>query len=199
MSTSGESADQVVRMSLHGVEVAARITGSGAKNLAVMLYAIMRDQQRTKGKVRMESMLRSGKELKVFTLNKTDLAVFCREARRYGVLYCVVKDKNSAAKAADILVRAEDASKINRIIERFGLSSVAAADIEPEEANQNPTRNRDRKKSPSVRTSGSRDQADTFSDEASARRPSVRQTLRELRQARERLSPVWELGDREAR
>lgn len=199
MSTSGESADQVVRMSLHGVEVAARITGSGAKNLAVMLYAIMRDQQRTKGKVRMESMLRSGKELKVFTLNKTDLAVFCREAKRYGVLYCVVKDKDPAAGAADILVWAEDASKINRIIERFSLSSLATADREPEEANQNPTRSRDPKRSPSVRTSGSRDLDDTFSDEASARRPSVRQTLRELQKARERLSPVWELSDRETR
>ena len=198
MSTSGESADQVVRMSLHGIEVAARITGSGAKNLAVMLYAIMRDQQRTKGKVRMESMLRSGKELKVFTLNKTDLAVFCREARRYGVLYCVVKDKNSAAQAADILVRAEDASKINRIIERFGLSSVSA-DREPEETSQNPIRSRDRRRSQSVRTSGRRDRTDTFSDDMDNQRPSVRQTLRELRQARERLSPVWELGDREAR
>ena len=125
--------------------------------------------------------------------------MFCREAQRYGVLYCVVKDKDLAAGAADILVRAEDASKVNRIIERFGLSSVTAADIEPEEANQNPTRSRERRKSPSARTSGSRDPADTFSDDMDNRRPSVRQTLRELQKARERLSPVWELGDREAR
>ena len=199
MSTSGESADQVVRMSLHGVEVAARITGSGAKNLAVMLYAIMRDQQRTKGKVRLESMLRSGKELKVFTLRRSDLAVFCQEAKRYGVLYCVVKDKDPSARVADILVRAEDASKINRIMERFGLSSVAAADREPEGTSQNPTRSRDRRRSQSVRTSGRRDRTGTFSDDMDNRRPSVRQTLRELRQAKERLSPVWELGDREAR
>jgi hypothetical protein len=179
--------------------VAARITGSGAKNLAVMLYAVMRDQQRTKGKVRMESMLRSGKELKVFTLRRSDLAVFCQEAKRYGVLYCVVKDKDPAAGAADILVRAEDASKINRIIERFGLSSVAAPDREPEEPEQNPTRSRDMRRSQSVRTSGRRDRTGTFSDDMDNRRPSVRQTLRELRQAREWLSPVWELGDREAR
>jgi len=46
MNTSGEVADQIVRMSLNGVEVAAKITGAGAKQLAVMLYAIMKDQKR---------------------------------------------------------------------------------------------------------------------------------------------------------
>jgi hypothetical protein len=45
MNTSGEAADQIVRMSLNGVEVAAKITGAGAKQLAVMLYAIMKDHQ----------------------------------------------------------------------------------------------------------------------------------------------------------
>ena len=43
---------------------------------------------------KLENMLRSGKELKVFTLRKQDLQVFCREAKRYGVLYCVLRDKN---------------------------------------------------------------------------------------------------------
>ena len=33
MNTSGEAAEQIVRMSLEGFEVAARITGAGAKTL----------------------------------------------------------------------------------------------------------------------------------------------------------------------
>lgn len=40
MNTGGEAAEQVVRMSLNGVEVAAKITGEGAKQLAVLLYTI---------------------------------------------------------------------------------------------------------------------------------------------------------------
>ena len=129
MNTSGEVADQIVRMSLNGVEVAAKITGAGAKQLAVMLYAIMKDQKKTRGKMRMESMLRSGKELKVFTVKKEDLQKFTTESKRYGVLYCVLQDKNSNDGITDIMVRAEDASKINRIFDRFKLATVDTASI----------------------------------------------------------------------
>ena len=37
MSYSGEAADQVVRLSLNGVEVAAKLSGSAAKQLAIMI------------------------------------------------------------------------------------------------------------------------------------------------------------------
>ena len=38
MNTGGEAAEQIVRMSLEGFEVAAKITGAGAKNIAILLY-----------------------------------------------------------------------------------------------------------------------------------------------------------------
>ena len=66
MNTSGEAAEQIVRMSLEGFEVAAKITGAGAKNIAVLLYSILKEEKKTKGKARLTNMLRSGKELKVF-------------------------------------------------------------------------------------------------------------------------------------
>ena len=34
MNTGGEAAEQIVQMSLEGFEVAAKITGAGAKNIA---------------------------------------------------------------------------------------------------------------------------------------------------------------------
>ena len=43
MNTAGDAAEQIVRMSLNGVEVAAKITGTGAKELAMMIYAILKD------------------------------------------------------------------------------------------------------------------------------------------------------------
>ena len=66
MNTGGEAAEQIVRMSLEGFEVAAKITGAGAKNIAILLYSILKEEQKTKGKARLTNMLRSGKELKVF-------------------------------------------------------------------------------------------------------------------------------------
>lgn len=129
MSYSGEAAEQVVRMSLNGVELAAKITGVGAKHLAVMLYAVLKDQKKTKGKVRLASMLRSGKELKVFAVRTDELQRFCQEAKKYGVLYCVLRDKNADDGLTDIMVRAEDAAKINRIFERFKLATVDVAAV----------------------------------------------------------------------
>lgn len=132
MSYSGDAAEQVVRMTLEGAEVAAKITGAGAKEVAVLLYAILRDQKKTKGKTRLTNMLRSGKELKVFAVKDTDLQRFCQEAKKYGVLYCVLKDKNANDGITDIMVRAEDASKINRIFERFQLATVDLGSVKSE-------------------------------------------------------------------
>ena len=124
MSYSGEAADQVVRIALEGTEVAVRLAGSGAKQLAILLYAVLKDQKRTKGKMRLTSMLRSGKELKVFAVRDRDLQKFCTEAKKYGVLYTVLKDRDANDRLTDIMVRAEDASKINRIFDRFKLATV---------------------------------------------------------------------------
>lgn len=132
MSYSGEAADQVVRLSLNGVEVAAKLSGSAAKQLAIMIYAILKDQKKTKGKIRLTNMLRSGKELKVFAVKDGDLQKFCEEAKKYGVLYCVLKDKNASDGITDIMVRAEDAAKVNRIFTRFGLATVDLASLKTE-------------------------------------------------------------------
>lgn len=131
MNSGADAAEQVVRMSLEGVEVAAKITGVGAKNIAILLAAVLKEEQKTRGKSRMTSMLKSGKELKVYSIRQKDLATFAKEAKKYGVLYCVLKDKNSKDENAivDIMARADDASKIQRVTERFRLTAVDRASV----------------------------------------------------------------------
>ena len=132
MNTSSDAAEQLVRISLNTVEVAAKITGSGAKNVAVMLYAIMKDQKQTKGKTRLNNMLKSGQPLKIYAVRDEDLQKFCTEAKKYGVLYCVLKDKNAEDGMTDIMVREFDSAKINRIFDRFNLANVDMASIKTE-------------------------------------------------------------------
>ena len=127
-----DAADQIVNMTLKGIEVVAKISGAGAKNLATYLYAVLKDQKKTKGKARLQGLLRSGKELKVFAVKNEDLRKFTQEAKRYGVLYCALRDKRDLDGMCDIMVRAEDASKINRIVERFKLATVDTASIKSE-------------------------------------------------------------------
>ena len=133
MTTGGETADQMTRMTLQGIEVAANVAlkagGMASKSLAAMLYAILTDKKKVKGKARLNSMLKSGKELKVFAIHHNDLKVFCQEAKRYGVMYCVLKEKNNTDGVCDIMVRAEDASKISRIVDKFELATVDAKTI----------------------------------------------------------------------
>ena len=75
MTNGGDAAEQMVRLSLEGVEVAAKLTGSAAKSVAVMLAAALRQEGKTKGKARLNSMIRSGKELKEFSLQEKDMKI----------------------------------------------------------------------------------------------------------------------------
>ena len=132
---SSDSAEEVVRISLEGMEVALKIAGTGAKNMAVMIYTIMKDKQQTKGKTRLTNMLKTGKPLKIFTIRAEDLKKFSQEAKKYGVLYCALADKKNSKidGMVDIMVREEDASKMNRIAERFNFRDVASIKRELEQ------------------------------------------------------------------
>ena len=118
MNQSSDAAEQIVRMSLEGFEVAAKVTGSDAKNIAVLLYTIMKNKEQTSGKSKLSSMLKSGKPLTIFTIKKDDLAKFQQEAKRYGILYCALVDKKDKSKdgIVDIVVMKEDSSRINIIV-----------------------------------------------------------------------------------
>ena len=128
MNTSGEAADQVVRMSLEVGEAALKISGTGAKHLAVMLYTVLKEKKKTKGRVRLETLVKSGRPLTVFSVKESDLKQFVQEAKRYGVLYCAVRNpRGSSDGLVDVIVKEEDAPRINRIVDRFQFASVTEA------------------------------------------------------------------------
>jgi hypothetical protein len=139
MNHSGDAAEQIVRMSLEGVEVAAKITGAAAKEIALLLLAALKSPEqgagglKPRGRARHESMLKSGKALEIFSVRESDLRTFVREAKNYGIVYCVLRNaKHSPDGLCDIMVKADDAPKINRIVERFKFASVDKAKIESE-------------------------------------------------------------------
>lgn len=136
MNHSGDAAEQIVRMSLEGVEVAARITGTAAKEIAILLIAALKNKNSTlkpKGKARLTSMLKSGKPLEIFSVKESDLKSFAQGAKQYGIVYCALRNtKNSPDGLCDILVKADDAPKISRLVERFKFATVDRAKIESE-------------------------------------------------------------------
>lgn len=128
MSTSGEAADHIVRMSMEVGEAALKISGAGAKHLAVLLYAVLKEKKKTKGRARLETLVRSEKPLTVFSVKENDLQKFVHEAKRYGILYCAVRaPKRNRDGMVDIMVKEEDAPRVNRIVERFQIACVSEA------------------------------------------------------------------------
>ena len=85
MNYGEDAAEQVVRMSLEGMEFTLRIAGAGAKNLAAALMVYAKEGQKSMGKIALSNMLKSGKELTVFSLPEQDLKSFTREAKKYGL------------------------------------------------------------------------------------------------------------------
>ena len=134
MNHSGDAAEQIVRMSLDGIEVVARITGAAAKEIATFLVAALKNKNsnlKLKGRARLASILKSGKALEIFSVKDSDLQKFVEGAKEYGIVYCVIRNKNRDGMC-DIMVKADDAPKITRVVERFEFATVDKAKIENE-------------------------------------------------------------------
>lgn len=131
MNTAGDSAEQIVRLSLEGMEVAFKIAGEGAKNIAVMICAMMKEKKQTMGKTRLTNLLKTGKELKIYSFKAEDLKKFSQEAKKYGILYCVLANKRNDKidGIVDIMIKEEDAPRVNRIAERFKFADIDRASI----------------------------------------------------------------------
>lgn len=131
---SSEAAESIVKMSLEGMEVAARITGAGVERIAIALLAMAKQKQMSKGKTNLNNMLKSGNPLQIFSLKQDELKKFHDESKKYGILYTALIDKKhpDTDGLVDIMVRQQDAIRVNHIFERFKLSAVNLADIRTE-------------------------------------------------------------------
>lgn len=125
MNYGADAADQIVRYSLDGVEHTLRISGTVAKNLAIFIAAVMKDQKKTRGRTRMERMLRERKPMKFFSVPKDRLREFAQEAKSKGLLYVIIRDKKHP-DLSEIMVFAEDAAKVNRVLDNMQLDYVKA-------------------------------------------------------------------------
>lgn len=138
MSISSDSAEQLIKLYFEGAEFVLKITGSAVKNIIAALYAMSKDTKTSKGKTRLANMLKNDKEIKIFAVKKEDMKIFAKQAKSYGILYCtLINNKNkNFDNMVDIMVKAEDAPKINRIIERFNLTTVDKGKIIQDEIKQ---------------------------------------------------------------
>ena len=133
MDISGEAAERIVRISMDGAVETIKLSGEGVKLLAAAVAKAVREDNRTSGLMQLRNMLKSGKELRVFILTQEQFESFRGEVKRFGVTYCVVRDKDGGPESpVEIMVKADDSSKVQRIFERLKFAEVSTEDIEAE-------------------------------------------------------------------
>lgn len=136
MNTSADAADQVVRMSLNGAEVALKVTGKGAEKAAVLIFRALKsaknESTRTKGAIRLANLARSGKKLDVTEIMDIDLKKFCIEAKKYGILYTILKDRNRTDGTTEIMYKSEDKEKLGLIFDKLNMATYDTAEVQNE-------------------------------------------------------------------
>ena len=181
MSTSGETADLMVREGIQITESAVKLAGLGAKNLAALLIALANDNQKLSGKTNLKRLIHDGEELTIFSVKREDLKGFQMEAKRYGVLFYPIVNKVEKTGTVEIMAKAKDAKQLNRIFERMGYPAQVREDAVVKKENA---------RAPSESSLKERGTGARVSMEATMEkpdeRPSVRSRLMALQAAAER-------------
>lgn len=186
MYNGGEAADQMVSYAFKGGEVVLRLSGAAAKNLAVYLTALLKQGGPSKGKTTLKRMIADGKELTVQRIDADQIPYFNAMAKKYGVMFVAVRDKQNLDGKCDIMFRLEDSARVNRIFDRLAISEhpdvahIKSEIIRSKEERKNPqkARNRsDKGPSPSARTSPTR-------SDTGETKPSVRKALQAIKKTR---------------
>ena len=157
---------------------AIKLSALGIKNALALSLAYAKENPKVKGKTSLDRLLREGKELKIIALQSKDVGQFKELAKQYGVLFAVVKDKAQNEKV-DVMFKAEDVSKLNRIYEQLGyaIPKVTTAD---------------RKKDPTRRQSDSSLLTRGKNPLDIDPRPSVRATIMKLKNAAQKAAQAQE-------
>lgn len=131
MNTS-DPAEQIVRITIDEMVVFLKVAGELSKNAIAMLNTICKDREQTMGKTTLKNMLKTGSGLKLYSIDAKDLKTFSKEAKNYGILYCALtsKQEEKIDGTVDLMVREEDAARVNRIAKRFNFSTVDITAIE---------------------------------------------------------------------
>lgn len=130
MNTESEAAsvvaNQVIHIVVEGFEMILRLSGKGVKELATMLYVAFKNHegQDTPGKQKLAKILQTGTP-RIFDLPKDETKNFAKEAKRYGISYCVLKPSKLEDKTKfEVIVHQEDAERVSRIMNRVHTATV---------------------------------------------------------------------------
>ena len=93
MNSSGEVADLMVKEGIQITESSVKLMALGAKNLAAIIIALI-NEDKLQGKTSLKNLLKAEKPLCIMQIKEDNLKSFKSEAKKYGVLFTAVSDKD---------------------------------------------------------------------------------------------------------
>jgi len=134
----GEAADQVVRMMLSGTEVAVRLGGSALRNLLALTLALAKNRKTVSGKLNMRKMLHETRDLRRFPMTPEQYKKFSKVAKKYKLLYSVIRDKDGHGKIMDVILPVTELDRANAIFDRILYTTPPEPEGEPALGRQAP-------------------------------------------------------------
>lgn len=121
----GEASEQVMRLALQGGEIAVRLGGTLAKNIAAMMLALYKNHKMLYGKKNLSRMLRNDlRDIRKFPMSMEQFKAFQKISPKYKVLYAAIGNRGRAAKrpgaVIDLMLPIEEIGRANMVFERIG-------------------------------------------------------------------------------
>ena len=108
-----------MKMYLNGAEIMIKLSGSALKNLLAFLLAVSKEHKKLYGKVNMGRMLQETRDLRTFTMTEKQYKAFKSQAKKQGILFAAVTDKDNKGKVMDVILAATEVDRANVIFERI--------------------------------------------------------------------------------
>lgn len=123
-----EPAEQMVSVMFQGIELTLRLGGEGVKTLAQLIYASTQKESnlnmRSGRVMQIAQLLRENKPLTTDTIPLKEVPQFKKLAKKFGILYAIVKDTKSKDKTCTVIVKDEEASLLKDVLDTMGLKGV---------------------------------------------------------------------------
>ena len=179
MDVSAETADLVVKESLQATESAAKLLGSGVKNVAALLLAIAKDNYKVVGKTNSKRLARDPAPAEVIRIKKEDMGQFQKLAKEFGVLFFFAQKKGNKSGYVNVVSTQNYAAQLNAVMEAMGYPI-------PQQAQEEEAPKKVNTRAPQEKSLKERGTGSTPSEtETAEKKPSVRKRLEYLKSVSE--------------
>lgn len=132
MSTGANEINTINRTAMAGAAMVARVVlGSSvhfvklSSDVAKNFFAAVVHSDKLGGKENLSKLLKSGEPLEIYSFTEDKFKLFADEAKRYGIVYSVVKRDDDDLKNGnyDVMIKRSDAGKLSRVLDKIGYAT----------------------------------------------------------------------------